>query len=283
MSRVDRPRRSPGAGLRFLAAPVVAASGAAVRGIERSMTFRPTRYNPAEPWAPPLDGEEIWFDTADGIRLHGWLLRNRASSRGAVVYYHGNAGHLPTYLPAVERIRGQGFDVLVWDYRGYGRSAGRPRDEAALYHDGDAAVAVCTRLLGLACDRIIHYGYSLGSVVATEMAMRHGGRALALQAPLASVPRHLGETMPLLPRALHGLIANRFDNEAKIAAIACPVLVIHGERDRTISVAQGRAVFAAAREPKRLCLFAEGEHVLGEQTRWAHIEALGQFIAELAP
>jgi len=88
--------------------------------------------------------------------------------------------------------------------------------------------------------------------------------------------------MPLLPNALRGLTANRFDNETKVAEVACPVLVIHGERDRTISVAQGRAVFAAAREPKRLCLFAEGEHVLGEQTRWAHIEALSQFVTDLA-
>lgn len=269
--------------LRRIAAPVLAAGRVAVRAVERSRTFQPTRYDPRQPWTPPPQSEDLWFDTADGIRLHGWLLHAQPQSRGTVVYYHGNRGYAPTYLPAIERIRATGFDVLVWDYRGYGRSGGRPHDEAALYRDGDAAVGALARHLGLRANRLIHYGYSLGSVVATEMALRHGGRALALQAPLASVERHLDETMPYLPRSLRALTGNRFDNASKVASIACPLLVIHGERDRTISVAQGRTVFAAAREPKRLCLFADGEHVLGPEAGWAHIEALSLFIAELAP
>jgi alpha-beta hydrolase superfamily lysophospholipase len=254
-----------------------------VRLVERFMTFHPSRYDASQPWTLPKAAEDVWFAASDGVRLHGWLLRaEERPAKGAVLYFHGNAGYVPTYLPAIEQIRSHGYDVMVWDYRGYGRSEGTPEDEEALYRDGDAAVAALADRLDVLPSSLILYGFSLGSVVATEMASRHGCRALALQAPLASLHTHVGETMPFLPNVFLGYMRNRFDNASKIASVSCPVLVLHGENDRTISVAQGRAVYAAARGPKRLELFPGGGHVLGEEAKWVHIAATVRFVEDMA-
>lgn len=256
----------------------------AVRQLERRSTFRPQSYDPRQPWELPDRARELWFDTEDGVTLHGWLLAGDPQPvHGALIYFHGNAGYIPTYLPAVERLRALGFDVLLWDYRGFGRSGGTPRDESALYLDGTAALRAMTEATGLPADRLVFYGHSLGTAVASEMALRHGCRALILQAPLASIRQHIAYGMPWLPDFLAGLAVNRFETARKIADLKCPLFVIHGERDRTIPVVQGLAVFQAAPEPKRLKLYPNGEHVLGDTTGWAHLQEIQRFVAEMAP
>jgi uncharacterized protein len=232
------------------------------RAIERRLTFPwPVSYDAANPWKLPPRTEDVWFVAADGVHLHGWLLRSPAAkSRGAVLYLHGNGGNVVGFLPPALRLQEAGFDVLLWDYRGYGRSEGVPSDEAALYRDGDAAVAALSRLVNMPPDRIILYGHSLGTAAGTELAVRHGCRALALEAPFVSARKQAARMVPGLAMLLAPLTSNRFQTLRKVPRVRCPIIVIHGDADELIPVADGIAVHAAAAEPKRLVIVPGGRH-----------------------
>jgi pimeloyl-ACP methyl ester carboxylesterase len=232
------------------------------RAVERKLTFPwPVRYDAANPWNLPPRSEDVWFVASDGVHLHGWLLRSaNARSRGAVLYHHGNGGNVVGFLPPALRLQEAGFDVLLWDYRGYGRSEGAPADEAALYRDGDAAAAALARLANVPPDRIIHYGHSLGTAVATELAVRHGCRALALEAPFASARKQAARMVPGLAMLLAPLTSNRFQSLRKMPRVRCPVIVVHGDADELIPVSDGIAIHAAAAGSKELVIIPGGRH-----------------------
>jgi fermentation-respiration switch protein FrsA (DUF1100 family) len=139
-------------------------------------------------------------------------------------------------------------DVLLFDYRGYGRSEGRP-DEEGTYRDGRAAYNYLVRECGLAPDRIILFGESLGAAIAVQMATELQARALVLESPFTSIRDMARSVYPFLP--VGSLLRTRYDNLAKIQQVTVPLLVLHGTHDRTVPFAQGKRLFEAAREPKR--------------------------------
>ncbi|MBX3501866.1 MAG: alpha/beta fold hydrolase [Alphaproteobacteria bacterium] len=247
--------------------------------LERHLTFFPLPADPARPWTPPAGAQDVFFDSAPGITLHGWYWRADPAKPApiTVLYSHGNADNVVPFAVEAARLAAAGFDVLLFDYRGYGRSAGISESEATLISDGRAALDYLVRLRGVPPESIAHYGYSLGSVLAAELAVSHPCRAVVLLAPLASMSAHISLVLPWLPQSLHGLARNRFDTVGKIARASCPVMVIHGDRDEVIDAAQGRAVWAAAREPKRLMVIPGGPHWLGSAGN-AHVDAAAEFI-----
>lgn len=256
-------------GMAFIGVPI----------LERRLTFLPVAADPARPWTPLAGAQDVFFDSAPGITLHGWYWRADPAKPApiTILYSHGNADNIVPFAPAAARLAAAGFDVLLFDYRGYGRSGGTSDNEATLFADGRAALDYLVRARGVPPESIAHYGYSLGSTLAAELSVTHPCRAVVLLAPLASMSTHLSLVFPWLPEALHGLARNRFDTVGKIARAKCPVMVIHGDRDEVIDVAQGRAVWAAAREPKRLMIMQGAGHWLGAAGH-AHIDAAAQFI-----
>lgn len=247
--------------------------------LERRLTFLPVAADPARPWTPPPGAQDVFFDSAPGVTLHGWYWRADPAKPApiTVLYSHGNADNIVPFAPEAARLAAAGFDVLLFDYRGYGRSGGTSDDESTLVNDGRAAMDYLVRVRGVPPQSIAHYGYSLGSILAAELSVTYPCRAVVLLAPLASMSIHVSLVFPWLPEALHGLARNRFDTIGKIARANCPVMVIHGDRDEVIDVAQGRAVWAAAREPKRLMIIPGGPHWLGSAGS-AHIDAAAAFI-----
>lgn len=264
----------------ILGAAVTGAAWLGTPRVERAMTFFPTRTAAGVPAQKPSNARELWFDTRDGVRLHAWLLWRDSGSvaRGPLLYSHGNTGNLEGFLPAAERLRSAGFDVMVWDYRGYGRSGGVPRDEAALYVDAEAALSALMRETSAPARRIVHYGYSLGTAVATELAVRHGCRVLALESPFSSALDQALSHVPILPMLMWPFANNRFLTERKIAGLGCPLLVIHGDADEIIPLTQGMSVYAAAPMPKKLFIVPGGRHWMGPQTSWSHLDELPRFI-----
>ncbi len=210
--------------------------------IQRRMVFVPSKDWALDPLELGLDTRELTFEAADGTRLSGLWLES-SDPLGVVVYAHGNAGNLSHRIPTAEVWRRQlGLSVLLFDYRGYGRSQGVP-DESGIRQDTLAAYGEALRLGG---EIPLVAGRSLGTVPAIYVAAEREVRGLLLDSPMASAARMAPRVLPL-PGIRH-LISMQLDNVGSIGRVQCPVLILHGQQDRIIPIEQGREVYNAARE-----------------------------------
>jgi len=221
-----------------------------LRWFERVNIYHPGRTMAAVPGTFGLAHEEVALAAEDGTRLHGWFI---PSSRGplaarklVVLLCHGNAGTISDRVLKASLLHRLGLSVLLFDYRGYGRSAGSP-SEKGTYQDAEAAWRWLAAK-GFAPQRIVLYGESLGNGVAVETALRHPPRALILESAFTSIADMGKVVYPWLPVRL--IARTRYDNLAKIGSVRAPVLVLHSREDRIVPFRMGRALFAAAPEPK---------------------------------
>lgn len=238
----------------------------------RSM-FIPMRY-PAGEWAnqAAVDAQDIWLTTADGLRIHAWW-KPQPGARAVTLFLHGNAGNVTHRATAMREIAATGNAVLIPDYRGYGRSEGRP-SESGLYLDADAAYNWLVAQ-GWSTRCIIIHGESLGSAVAADLASRRPCAALILEAPFRSARAVAARVLPVIgPLLVWG-----FDSHAKIARVHAPVLVLHGTADEVVNFKLGKALFDAASEPKTLWAVPGAHHNdLAAVAGPAYRERLGSFI-----
>lgn len=238
-----------------------------LRRVEQFMTHHPDRYSPGAEWTPPPNGEDVWIPVTNGERIpqriHGWFLKARQQpSLATILHCHGNGGNITNAGWYGVKLTEDGFDVLLIDYRGYGRSDGEVTDEWALNADGEAAYNYLLSERGVKPDKLALYGMSLGTTVAIDLASRKSVGALVVESGLSSA-EEMGEfALPFLPSFIRKLAKNRFESSRKIANVNCPVLVTHGTDDRTIPVAQGRKLFASAKEPKQQLIIEGGSHNL---------------------
>ena len=216
--------------------------------LQRRLQYFPDRSRPELPHGSG-HGElaEVELATSDGLALAAWHWP--AEPRGelaavTVVVLHGNAGHRGDRLPWMGALASTGSGVLLPDYRGYGGNPGSPT-EAGLYRDGEAAVRWVREHVG---GRVVLLGQSLGGGVAVEVAARAGVDGLILQNAAASLVDVAADAYPWLPARL--LMRDRFEAERRIPDVRCPLLAIHGERDRVVPLELGRRLFEAANEPK---------------------------------
>ncbi len=256
-----------------------------LRRLENSITFYPEPYRDGAKWALPERGEDVWFTASDDTRLHGWFVRAATETpQATLIYFHGNGGNLSYtgWLGAV--LSRRGFDVLLFDYRGYGRSGGSVSGEQGIYTDADAAYDYLLRERKVSPAHLVLYGQSLGTAAAVDLASRRECGALILESGLSSASDMAALLVPWLPRFMHRLTKNKFDSARKLPDVRCPVLVAHGERDELIPTAQGRTLYAAAREPKRLIIIPHaGHNDLVMTGGHAYLDALAQFIHESIP
>jgi hypothetical protein len=202
--------------------------------------------------------EDVQLRTSDGLTLNAWFYPAAASSRRgqfALLLCHGNAGNISHRVEHAAALLETGAAVLLLDYRGYGRSEGRP-DEAGTYLDAQAAHAwLCAR--GFAPTHIIAVGESLGGGVATELARREPLGGLVLLSTFTSVPDLGAELFPWLPVRRIGSI--QYDTLRKLPALRLPVAVFHSRADTLVRFAHAERNFAAANDPKLLWEIA-GDH-----------------------
>jgi fermentation-respiration switch protein FrsA (DUF1100 family) len=257
-----------------------------LRRFEASVIFHPERAAAGGVWRVPRGAEEVWFMNAEGLKLHGWLFRSTTQPAAAtVVFAHGNGGNISYCGWVGESLAARGFDVLLFDYRGYGRSEGEVAGEGGLYADAEAAYDFVTGGRGVPPGRVVLYGQSLGTAAVSDVAARRECGALVLESGLSSAADMAAVIMPWLPRFVRGLTKNKLDTVSKLPRVKCPVLVAHGDRDRIIPVGQGRRLFDAAPEPKRLVVVEGADHndlsiVGGEK----YIDTLSEFVrASLRP
>jgi fermentation-respiration switch protein FrsA (DUF1100 family) len=223
-----------------------------------------------------MDYEQLAMATPDGEKLDTWFVPAQ-HAHGVVLFLHGNAGNLSHRMDSIAMFHRLGYAVLIFDYRGYGRSSGKP-SEAGLHLDAETAWAYLTRARGIAPNSIILFGESLGGALAAHLAMRERPGALALSSVLTSVPDLAADLYPWLPA--RWLARLRYDTRAALARADCPVLVAHSPDDEIIPFRHGQELYVAASEPKVFLTLAGGHNdgFIFMREHW--VEALAGFLRQ---
>ena len=222
--------------------------GRPVRALLNALLYLPSRVVAQTPAAAALAYEDVALRTADDVTLRAWWVEHRGEALGHVLLCHGNAGNIGDRVLHADLLSAAGFDVLLFDYRGYGASAGRPHEQGT-YRDARAALRWLHERPGVDRARVLYLGESLGGAVALELALEHPPAGLVLLSAFTSVRdmarRHYG----LIPNAV---VPDAYPSLRLIGGLRAPLLVLHGEDDMIVPVEHGRALFDAAPEPKRL-------------------------------
>ncbi len=227
---------------KLIAYPLAGACGyAALYLAAGRAVYHPMRY-PQGFWDARAEvrAQDVWLRARDGVRLHAWWV-DPPGARVATLFLHGNAGNVTHRVPHIREIAAAGSAVLALDYRGYGKSEGRPT-ERGLYADADAAY---DQLEAFGRPIVLH-GESLGSAVAVDLAARRPCAALVLEAPFTSARAIAGRVLPVLGP----LLISSYDSTEKIKRVRAPLLVMHGDRDSIVPIELGRALYDSAPEPK---------------------------------
>ncbi len=233
----------------------VAAGWIWLRRFERAQLFAPSADITATPANFQLLFQEVQFVAADGTALHGWWIPAPRAA-GTVVYCRGNAGNIGTSAFLAPEFVNRGFNLFLWDYRGYGNSEGRPT-EAGLYLDARAAFDAAERLSGDL--PVLVYGVSIGGAVAIRLAADRPVAGLVVEASFASAADLARRWYPDLP--LDKVLSVEFDSAATAAALGdFPKLFGHSIDDETIPFQSGRLLHAAAAAPKTFTLLAGGHN-----------------------
>jgi fermentation-respiration switch protein FrsA (DUF1100 family) len=257
-------KRSIGAGFLLVLAGMISCD---------AVFYYPSRDRVLDPISLGFGYQDEWFDSLDGTRLHGWFFPADAPAGrlpiATVVHFHGNAENISTHFQAVSWLAREGFNVFIFDYRGYGQSAGRP-DTDAIQDDAIAAVRWVRARPNVDPNRLVFFGQSLGAAIAVHVAVRNeqaGLRALILESGFVGYRKIAREKLSeswitwLLQWPLSFLVSDRYRPIDDIAAIGrVPVLLIHGTADPVVPYHHAEALFAAAHEPKVLWTIPDGGH-----------------------
>ena len=192
-----------------------------------------------------LEFEDLKLKTDDAVLIHGWYVPAPAAGQ-VVLFCHGNAGNISDRLESIRIFHELGLSVLIFDYRGYGLSSGRP-DEPGTYRDAETAWTYLTRR-GYRPDQIIVFGRSLGAGVAAHLARERRPGALILESAFTSVADLGSYHYWYLP--VRWLTRFRYATVNYVRQVTAPVLVVHSRNDEIVPFQFGQRVFEQAQEPK---------------------------------
>ena len=193
-----------------------------------------------------LNYEDVYFKTEDGLKLNGWFIESK--KRGKVLLYsHGNGGNISHRIDLIDIYIRAGYSVFIYDYRGYGKSEGKP-NEKGTYLDGEAAWNYLINEKKYEPKDIILLGRSIGGGIATYLAVHRKPSGLILDSAFTSVKDMARKLFPYLP--VRFMKTYGYDNIKRIKNIKCPVLIIHSSEDELIPFDHGKRLFEAANMPK---------------------------------
>lgn len=242
------------------------------------LTFFPSRTLRASPLDRGLAYEDVSFRAADGTALHGWYVPGKGN--GVVLMCHGNAGNVSHRLDWVEIFHGLGLSVFLFDYRGYGKSEGRPTIQGVC-SDAEGAWRYLADVRGIAPDGVVLHGHSLGGAVAAWLAERFPPAGLILEGTFTTLADAGRTFFFFLPVRL--IVGDAFDTLSCVTRLSCPVLVASSPDDEIVPGEHGRTLFAAAREPKWF-LPMTGDHNTGFlHTGQIYVDGLRAFFIHVLP
>ena len=241
-----------------------------------SMLYFPVREIEQTPKNIGLNFEEIILMTKDGISISSWYIPAE-NERGVVLFCHGNAGNISHRLDSIRIFHELRLGVLIFDYRGYGKSGGSPTEKGT-YADAEAAWDYLVNVMQVNPGKIIIFGRSLGSAVAAETALRRKAGVLIIESGFTSVPDLGSKFYPYLPVRL--ISRYNYSTVEKVDKIHIPKLFVHSPQDEIIPFEHGVAIFQKAIEPKEFLKIAGGHNegflISGE----TYIDGLNAFISK---
>jgi fermentation-respiration switch protein FrsA (DUF1100 family) len=244
-----------------------------LHGCANGLFYYPDRTDYGTPAGHGLTYEDCHFASRDGTRLHGWFMPARAPARGTVIHFHGNAQNISAHQDFVTWLPAEGFNVFTFDYRGYGRSQGRP-SRRGVYEDSVAAIEYVRARKDVDPERLLVLGQSLGGANAmAALGSGHGAgvRGIVIDSTFLSYRRIArdvaGKTILLWPvqwPLAWFLVTGDYSPEDYVIELpAAPIVFMHGTSDQVVPYHHSPALFALAREPKELWTIRGGRHIDG--------------------
>jgi fermentation-respiration switch protein FrsA (DUF1100 family) len=243
-----------------------------------ALLFLPDRAVRETPASAGLAFDDVACETGDGERLHAWWVPADGRPVAHVLLCHGNAGNIGDRILHAQLLHAAGLDVLLFDYRGYGRSTGRAT-EAGTYRDARAARAALLRRPGVDASRLLYLGESVGGAVALELAGAHPPAGLILLSAFTSVRDMARRHYPIVPAAL---VPDAYPSLRRIPDLRAPLLLQHGDEDDIVPLIYGEELYEAAPEPKRIRVFrGAGHNDLLTLAGPAWAESISAWVSEL--
>lgn len=282
-ARAYRDRRAKHPGLRILRNVIlilVLAYGgfaALLYQFQERYVFFPAEYMSETPDNIGLSYHDVRFKAEDGTVLHGWFVPN-PNAYFTVLIMHGNAGNISYRLDTLRLFNEVGLSSFIFDYRGYGKSLGKPTEEGT-YQDAAAAWQYLTKVRGIPASRIILFGRSLGGAVAAQLGTQTEPAGVILESTFTSIADMASDLYPYMPTRL--LTRIHYDTERRIRRLNAPLLLIHSRDDRLIPFKHAQRLYDLAPRPKTL-LAIHGSHNHGFLRSGAkYLDGLKRFIDDL--
>jgi len=226
-----------------------------IRYLEKKSLYFPLRKIEATPKKINLDYEDVIATTEDGVRISGWFIPAK-KPRMTLLFCHGNGGNISHRLEKINMLNFLNLNVLIFDYRGYGKSKGSP-SEKGLYLDAEAMYDYLLNKKNVLPQEIIAYGESLGGAVAVDLAGRHELRGIIIEEGFTSA-RDMGrKILPFIPAFIY---KSEFDSLKKIKNIKSPKLIFHSPDDEIVPFEFGKRLFNEAPEPKEFIQLRGGHN-----------------------
>jgi len=251
-------------GIRLLRSLVIAAISALLIWtiifmiFEEKFIYFPQKYpqGPYDQARSILNLRDCWIKTEDSVTIHAWFAPAE-SAKATLVVSHGNAGNISHRYLLLRSLQRRGFNVLMYDYRGYGRSDGTPSEDG-IYKDGRAAYDYAVTLPEVKPERVFLWGTSLGGAVAIDVATHRHVAGLILESTFSSATDVARVVYPFLP--VQFFMHTKLNSIEKIKTLTIPTLVIHGARDSIVPIGLSRKLFNAANEPKDFYEIPNADH-----------------------
>lgn len=211
------------------------------------LIFLPSSELIVTPRQAGLQAEDIWIDTNDGERLHGWFFLNEEAEY-VVVMSHGNAGNISGRIDIAKLLNGVGVSILLYDYRGYGQSSGKPSEEG-VYIDVESVVNYLKAEKGFSERQMIMYGRSMGGAVASYAATKFDVSGLVLDSAFKNLKAMVKDLYPFVPSSLARFKLPTEEFLKEVSGI--PVMIMHSPNDSIVGFSHGQHLYRIAKKPKR--------------------------------
>lgn len=226
--------------------------------LQTQMVYHPQKTISFTPNDVGLSYEDVTFTTEDNILLHGWYVPADTADQ-TVLYFHGNAGNISGRLQTIQLLHGLGYNVFIFDYRGYGRSEGSPSEEGT-YKDAEAAWDYLSNDRSIANSEIIIMGRSLGGAIASWLAVHKTPMAVIIESTFTSAQDLGADLYPWLP--VRWLLKYDYNTLENIQRIDVPLFMAHSKDDEIVPYHHGKQLFEAAGDPKNF-VELQGSHGSG--------------------